>query len=621
MLGISLLVFSILIYVSTIVYLSAWRIVWILTLWFIGFLFFVIGMHNVYEGLGRKVTKKFENMYRERLVNYIGYYIFILFLFFIAYPFVIGIISLILALIFYAYIGVWLELGWIIFLPYTYWYLTALIAFLMSFLFIPFNDLHKDLKSNYDILDSVEKHHKSPKFSTKIAKLKKHEEDIDEEIERPDDITNGVYLTDQNWPNFYNFIANTRKTLDILTNVITVKAILETLEPLKNQSIRVRILTRRIRKEEKEKLREFESENRINIEIHRCPKLHAKVYIRDDSSVIVGSPNYSHTSLGSEERGGYFEAYYKTDDLAIVKSTRSLFDSIYKGKDLLIENPRFLTSKKGPNGIPSKIIRLVKNEKRGITVLMSSGLVEWEMLNSFIDFNRKVNYKLVIDWPKEATSLVKDNLANVINISEQNPNIKLATKRRSIHAKLYVFEGQKKAFVSSMNLTRGSWIHVLEAGVLLDDKEELSEIMDSINSLEDKEIEDIITKEDEMSEESGKDFEYLVSTPSESKLIPFELDGERWKGFFYNQIKKFRKLIKLKIGTQKVRAFGARRKRGSPENKDYEIRTKAGLSPQEAGMGVCKICKENPVVNFPGMRICKSCKRKHPNIKDESFIY
>ena len=254
----------------------------------------------------------------------------------------------------------------------------------------------------------------SKKLATKFRK------DRDEKVETLDiemrhkqkerdtlspDIENGIYLTNENWEIFKNFISNTSKELEIMTNVISAKVALPLLTLLKDKKVKVRLLTRRILKADFNRLIQLGKICKFNLEIYRCPRLHAKIFIRDRKKAIIGSPNFTHTSLGEEGKNGYVEGYYVTEERGIVKSAKSYFDSIWYGVDNTTDSEKFLTSKRG--GIPKKIIEMIKSEEEELTIVMNSSLIQPSLIYDILGFNENIKLKIITNWPRRTNSETK----------------------------------------------------------------------------------------------------------------------------------------------------------------------------------------------------------------------
>lgn len=438
--------------------------------------------------------------------------------------------------------------------------------------------------------------------------IKKEKTDI--EIEKYPDIDNGVYLTNQNWEIFKNFIGNTNKSLDIMTNVISAKTSLLLLNLLKKRNVKIRILTRRILKVDFNKLMELKNDSKFDLEICRCARLHAKVFIRDGKKAIIGSPNFTYTSIGEEERNGYVEGYYVTDNKEILKSTKSFFNSIWSEKDITINSDRFLTSKRG--GIPKKIIEMIKSEKKELFIVMNSSLIQLNIIDDIVEkFNKNLRLKIITNWPRETNTGIKEVLYKLRDYSNlKTKELEIVPKRQNIHAKIYIFKSKKLAFISSMNLHRNSWTTSFEAGVILKDKKEIEELSNYIDSLETIESEDITTNDDvgltlEESEEADRQAASVIQT----KKIPFPLEGENWQTILSKSVRK---------GIQKFeKALKKLYREGRKDKGDHLIGEKeskfipSGAPHSEAHQAICRYCKERFVVIYTGSDgLCSICRKK-----------
>ena len=139
-----------------------------------------------------------------------------------------------------------------------------------------------------------------------------------------EDFLEGVYFSDNSYDLFNRFISNTKKTLDITTNVFSDKDLLEILSNIKDKSVKIRIISAR-HKDKKYSIEKFFADKECRLEIHSCPKNHSKMMIRDGEKMIVGSSNLDKFSFHEA-----LEANVLTSDKMAVGKGISFIDCIIK---------------------------------------------------------------------------------------------------------------------------------------------------------------------------------------------------------------------------------------------------------------------------------------------------
>lgn len=94
-------------------------------------------------------------------------------------------------------------------------------------------------------------------------------------------------------------------------------------------------------------------------------------------------------------------------------------------------------------------------------------MIQLPMFGSFKMINDNAKLTVIVPWPRTSSTGFKKGLKALRALHRKN-HISLITVRENIHAKVYVFKnnGEKMAFISSLNMTRSSWDYYIEAGLL-----------------------------------------------------------------------------------------------------------------------------------------------------------
>ena len=283
----------------------------------------------------------------------------------------------------------------------------------------------------------------------------------------------GEYVTqkeDYNFSNnslklFQEVISTAEKEVKVLTFALSFKGVEEAFQNVKNIES-VTIFTNRRR--DTDRIKQLLVGKGIQtVEIKRCKNLHAKMCIIDDGKVIVGSSNLTAKSLGLSSYPN-IECNLLTDDSNLVKKASNIFDYIINGDAKLItekyEDEDIISSIPG-SGIPSRIMNLIKESDEVLMILPS--MIERHMFGIFKMMNDSARIKILIHWPRTSSKGFKKGLKALRAMKSKNA-ISLIPVKENIHAKVYVFNknGDKIAFISSLNMTEPSWDYYVEAGLL-----------------------------------------------------------------------------------------------------------------------------------------------------------
>jgi len=366
--------------------------------------------------------------------------------------------------------------------------------------------------------------------------------------EIPKDPKPEVYLDDANFSLFYGFISNAKKSLDIITNVFEEKTLLKLLYPLKEKEITVRIITRRIKGQGF--LEEFKKSSKLNIKFKRRNQVHAKVMIRDEEKMITGSSNIDSSSV-SENRG-FFEANIISEDKKSVNLAQKVFDSIWNDKDDIrdsdIKDSYFVYSKDSELCLPLCLKKYFNNEKKEVLILMGSGLIDKEIIDRIMEWtNAKVKIVTGKKWLVDRMTIAKRETLDFLQEKSKHKDgrIIVEPKEETIHAKVYIFKGQRIAVISSQNITIDSWQSLVESGYLISDRKTVGSILKKIDELENSEFQNL----DNIIEIEPPKSSWQGTLAEKRKKIPWELaeSNPKWRIEKRPSYGKYYKILKKEI--------------------------------------------------------------------------
>ena len=296
----------------------------------------------------------------------------------------------------------------------------------------------------------------------------------------------GVILNDANYNIFYSFINESKESLNILCWRIDEKLLSEMLWFLKDKNINVKIITKN--RTNKGYLTEFKKHcSNLKLDTIHRNKIHAKIIIKDDGELILGSSNFTEASMS--ESGHFLDCNVITKHRETIESAIDLFKSLIHNKDYTkeIQNSKLMYSRNHKDYLPFSLKTYFEKESEEITLLFSCNQVDKRIIDRIIEWNSKTAIKLYVSDNWATSDLSNDNLNSMKWLYEASiknyKNVNVIPVTADVHSKLYLFKNQNTAFISSQNLTVESWQSLLEAGILTDDKKDLKYLYDSINSL------------------------------------------------------------------------------------------------------------------------------------------
>ena len=342
----------------------------------------------------------------------------------------------------------------------------------------------------------------------------------------------GVILGDANYDLFYSFLNDTKESLKILCWRVDEKLLTELLWFLRNKDVRIQIITKN--RTNKGYLNEFKKYcTRLNIDLIHRNKIHSKLIIKDDTSLVLGSSNFTGASMS--ETGHFLDCNIITEYKENINDSINLFKSIYHNKDYTkrIEKSKLMYSRNHNDYLPFSLRPYFEQEKGEVILLFSCNQVDKRIIDRIIQWNSKTPIKIYVSDSWQKSGLSKDNLNSMRWLYETSlndyKNVSVIPIKNDVHSKLYIFKSQETAFVSSQNLTVESWQSLLEAGILADDKEDFKYLMDSITSFEKSQLTKI--EADDLAETDKPEDTFSGLESEKSKSVPWELPeaNEEWK--------------------------------------------------------------------------------------------
>ena len=277
---------------------------------------------------------------------------------------------------------------------------------------------------------------------------------------------------------FSKAISRADKSIKILTFAISFKGVEKVFQDIKRIES-VTIVTNRRR--DTERIKQFLIEKGIlSVEIKRCKNLHAKICIIDENMVIIGSSNLTAKSLGFSNNPN-IEANILSKNPNVIEKSLNLFKSLFnRDVGLIKEEDKTEDFLSSISGIPTRILKLIRDSNEILIILPS--MVQRRMFGIFKMINDNAKIKVIVHWPRTSSIEFKNGLKALRAMKNKN-HISLIHVRENIHAKVYIFKnnGEKIAFISSLNMTERSWDYYIEAGLL-------TNRVDVIEDLEKKEL-------------------------------------------------------------------------------------------------------------------------------------
>ena len=336
--------------------------------------------------------------------------------------------------------------------------------------------------------------------------------------------TDGTILDDTNYNLFYSFINEAKESLCILTWKIDERLLSELLWFLKDKNINIKIITKS--RTNQGCLDEFEkycSNLKLN-RIHRN-KIHAKLIIRDNKYLALGSSNFTEPSMS--EAGHFLDCNTITQHKGTVQNAIDLFNSLQDNKDYTkkTQDSKLMYSRNHKDYLPFSLKPYFENEKEEIILLFSCGMVDKRIIDIIIQWNSETPIKLYVGDTWATSGLSKDNLSSMKWLYETSindyKNVSVIPIIDDVHSKLYLFKSQETAFISSQNLTVESWQSLLEAVVITSDKKDIEYLLDSIKSFKKSHLDKI--ESEDLEETSKPESTFSGSKYEESISIPWEL--------------------------------------------------------------------------------------------------
>ena len=354
----------------------------------------------------------------------------------------------------------------------------------------------------------------------------------------------GIILSDANFNLFYSFLNSTNKSLKILCWRIDEKLLSELLWFLKDKDISVEIIAKN--RTNPGYLNEFKKYcSKLEINSKHRTKIHAKLIVKDGTSLIGGSSNFTEASMS--ETGYFLDCNIITNHKPTIQSAIDLFNSIYDNKDYTkgIKDSKLMYSRNDKDYLPLSLKPYFEQEKEEIILLFSCKQVDKRIVERIIGWNPSTQIKLYVSDYWSTSEISNENLVSMkwlyetfINVYK---NVTVIPIKSNVHSKLYLFNGQGIAFVSSQNLTVSSWQSLLETGVTTDNKSDFEYLMSLIKSFKKSQLSKIESTDWEETNKpedtfSGSEYERSIGLPWE---LP-EANSE-WK------IQKTRNIVYFKL--------------------------------------------------------------------------
>lgn len=366
----------------------------------------------------------------------------------------------------------------------------------------------------------------------------------------------GAILDEANYNLFYSFINEAKESLDILSWRIDERLLSELLWFLKNNIIKVVVITKN--RINKGYLNEFKKHcSNLKLELIHRNKIHAKLIVKDKKDLALGSSNFTEASMS--ESGHFLDCNIVTKHKETVQSAIDLFNSLYHNRDNTkkIQNSRLMYSRNHKDYLPFSLKPYFEQEKGEVVLLFPCNMVDKRIVDRIIEWNSTTSIKLYVGDSWATSGLSKDNLNSMKWLYEASindyKNVSVMPIRKDVHAKLYLFKNQRKAFISSQNLTVESWQSLLETGIIVDDLKDFKYLYDSIKSLKKSQLTKI--EIGDLEETAKPESTFSGSIIEKSIGIPWELpeSDNKWKiprtrnQSYYNLVKHKPKEKKEKL--------------------------------------------------------------------------
>ncbi len=362
-----------------------------------------------------------------------------------------------------------------------------------------------------------------PSFDKKQDEIEEFFEALQRKKKSIAHYTFGTILNDSNYNLFFSFINDAKESLQILCWRIDERLLSEMLWFIKDKNVHVKIITKN--RTNKGYLTEFKRYcSNLKLETSHRNKIHAKLIVKDNRELILGSSNFTEASMS--ESGHFLDCNIITKHRETIESAIDLFKSLFQNKDhtKAIQDSKLMYSRNHKEYLPFSLKTYFEKESEEITLLFSCNQVDKRIIDRIIEWNPKTTIKLYVSDTWTTSELSNDNLNSMKWLYEASinnyKNVNVIPVTADVHSKLYLFKNQNTAFISSQNLTVESWQSLLEAGILSDDNKDLKYLYDSINSekksqLSKIEFEDLEETSKPESTFSGSEHEISMSVPWE----------------------------------------------------------------------------------------------------------
>jgi hypothetical protein len=296
------------------------------------------------------------------------------------------------------------------------------------------------------------------------------------------DGVSNVYANTGSFAFIRSFVRGANHSLVVLSHSVTpegVEVCLRGIGPVENVSI----IAERIRGRNRITRFLLEEERVRHVDLRRCPRLHAKVILRDrgqeTSAVLVGSANMQVGEIGTSNRRGAFQVLASSRDPAAVAGAQDLVDRVVGDKNRPPEAaaPSPVLHSLAGGGIPSKLMDYVAASR---TVrIFAPFFVDEKIYGALIAVRAEKAadtpdpgwFEFYVGWPRSARPNIRFGLARLRALQTEKA-IDLHPLAPDFHGKVYLFtgvDGRSSAFVSSVNLTEGSWLQSIEAGIMIEE--------------------------------------------------------------------------------------------------------------------------------------------------------
>jgi hypothetical protein len=336
------------------------------------------------------------------------------------------------------------------------------------------------------------------------------------------------YLSDENFTLFSQFIGNTKRRLDILTHVADGKVLSELLWPLRDKAVHVRLVTSRVKKWQYiAQFSEYCSALKLEPIVKRKWS-HAKLLIRDNKRVLVGSSNLDDASLS---KGGFFyEANVISQDESALSTAREVFESVLTCKDRRTgeaHGPLVYTGPVRKEFLPLCLRKYFENEPEEIVIAVGAGLIDWKVVDRLKGWAGKTPVRIITSSDLPRGPIREDRLHTLQKLVQYarmpTANFRVEPKQKTIHAKVYLFKGQGITAITSQNLTIDSWQHSFETGYILKDTQKTTQIAKALDGIAGGQMPEIVN---DLELADAPDFTWAGTAAEKKARLPWPLPYE-----------------------------------------------------------------------------------------------